>query len=151
MPARTAESQTPPVSSLPDLLLRNSLSPVTLDSLKEEYLRCLAGMARGIEPLRHVIRRLLDLGVHKKTLLEWATAAGYSDSHVRSVINRLLREAGARSRKPGAGRRTSQKSLKIMTFAIVTCGESEAGKHLLSAYHAWHVRMVAGKSQAQAA
>ncbi len=58
------------------------------DVLKAEYLDCFAARNPNSQTLLEVIKSLLQLGVARGLLFQWAVIAGYSPATVRSVNGR---------------------------------------------------------------
>ena len=66
--------------------------------------------------------------------MRWAVAAGYSQGHVRNVINRILRDAGFNERRRRRARPPAE-ALVLLNYACEHYG-GKAPKYLLAAYRA---------------
>ena len=105
------------------------------DALKEQFLNALASISANVRCLREAVVALVGRGFKRNELVRWAVAAGYSEGHVRNVINRILREAGCCERRSGAGPKTSDQALALLAYACERYG-IHAPKYLLAAYRA---------------
>ncbi|PWU11410.1 MAG: hypothetical protein C5B50_23375 [Verrucomicrobia bacterium] len=85
--------------------------------------------------LRQVVTRLYALGVSRQQLVEWAVAAGFSESFTRSLLSKLFCNSGQRSRKKGAGRKIPKEALALLALARNSFG-GKAPKYLLAVYRA---------------
>jgi len=106
-----------------------------IPALKEKYLDTLTVHAAATGSLRTTVIALIDLGVARSELVRWAVAAGYSESHIRNLLSRLLRGRGVSRRKRGAGRKAPQEALALLALALDQHGD-KAIKYLLAAYRA---------------
>lgn len=105
------------------------------DALKEQFLSALASISANALSLRDTVLALTRRGFKRNQLVRWAVAAGYSQEHVRNVINRILRDAGFRQRKRGAGRKPPAQAIALLQYASQLYG-ARARTYLLAAYRA---------------
>jgi hypothetical protein len=114
-----------------------NVCPIIADTpiLKQQYIDALASLCANGSSLRKIVTALIERGVPKRLLVDWAEEAGYSRSHIQSLLSRILCGAGQRERKPGAGRRVSAEALALLDYATTQFGENPA-KHLRAAYRA---------------
>jgi len=80
--------------TLPDVDGCARLSPVGLADTLFDNLDIPTVHAAAIDSLRTTVIALIDLGAPRSELLLWAVAAGYSESHIRNLLSRLLRGLG---------------------------------------------------------
>lgn len=117
-------------------------SASALDVLKEQFMRCLGNLSKGGHNLRTAVHGLLERGVTKTLLLQWAIDAGFSEGYARTVLNRVLREEHGARRKSGAGPKTPPEAIALLDLAIQRHGE-DGIKFLLSGYRAGKERLAA--------
>jgi len=110
--------------------------------LRAEFLTCLQSLAGAVlarrdakDRLRTVVTHSFFRGVAPRTLVRWAVANGYSESHIRNVISKILRDAGLHRRNLGGGRRVPQEALAILAFCRQKFGV-RATKYLAAAARA---------------
>ena len=92
-------------------------------ALKQKYLDCFGARATNAETWRQTVMRLIEQGVTRGTLLNWAIDAGHPRITVSSVLSRILVALGVRERQPGAGRRPSPEALELLEHVRVRYGE----------------------------
>ena len=110
--------------TLPDVDGCARLSPVGLADTLFDNLDIPTVHAAAIDSLRTTVIALIDLGAPRSELLLWAVAAGYSESHIRNLLSRLLRGLGGGGypvSPPLKGRHTGfKKNLPYLTVAFRT-------------------------------
>jgi hypothetical protein len=119
------------------------LEPIPLEichnkeQLKGEFVACLADISRPSGTLREVIVRLAGLGVERKEFVRWAVEAGYRKGYARTLLSKVLCDAGLRQRRRrrGAEMETPQEVLILIAFAREKFG-ARAGKLLRQAARA---------------
>ena len=122
-----------------------------VEALKKQYSDGLgASLEAATAVLRPVIEKLLPFGIGRKTLVAWGVAAGYSKGYVETLLSRLMCQAGARKRQPGAGPKTPQGALLILRFACDHFGEETGLRYLLAGYRAGRRQAAARALQHQA-
>ena len=89
----------------------------TRERLKEQYVECLGRAAAEFASLRRAIHALIEWGVSRRDLVQWAVEAGYSTGYVRSLVSRILEDPGLRCRKPGAVRKIPREALALRALA----------------------------------
>jgi hypothetical protein len=109
-------------------------------ALKQQYLDCFSGHTTNVETWRETVMRLIQQGVSRGTLLNWAVDAGHPKITVSSVLSRILVSLGLRERREGAGRKPSPEALELLAHARNRYG----GKFLNVLRAAWR----AGKAHA---
>jgi hypothetical protein len=102
-------------------------------ALKQQFLDSLASLSINALTLRQTVLALIKRRFKRSQLLRWAVVAGYSEGHVRNLINRILREAGFRQRRNGGGAKTPQEAIELRDYARNRYGV-KARKFLLAAY-----------------
>jgi hypothetical protein len=105
------------------------------ESFKLRYVVSLAQARKEIASLRETIKDCIDAGIRRQALVRWAEEAGYSTGYVRSLLSRILRELGVKSRKAGGGRKIPWEAVALRTLAQKHYGD-EARRFLLAAYRA---------------
>jgi hypothetical protein len=103
--------------------------------IKADLIEGLGHVQSGGESIKPAVRRALAAGVHWRTLLAWATEAGYKQGYARQTLGQVLRELGIRRRKRGAGHKIPPRALQILAEIERMDGEL-AEKLLLAAYRA---------------
>jgi hypothetical protein len=103
--------------------------------IKADLIEGLGHVQTGGESIKPAVRRALAAGVHWKTLLAWATEAGYRHGYALQTLGQVLRELGIRRRKRGAGQKPPPRALQILAEIERADGEL-AEKLLLAAYRA---------------
>jgi hypothetical protein len=96
-----------------DPLARREPSRAALES---EYLKDLASCVATVAAtaaLRNTILALVARGAEPRELIRLAIGAGFPERPVRTLISRILLEAGVRRRKAGAGPRTPPQAKAI--------------------------------------
>jgi hypothetical protein len=114
-PKGVTEARCPTELMKPQICYVHRAAPkqAVISTLKREYLACLASVWSSATSLRDTIQRLIQVGVERTDLIQWAIDAGHRQSYVRSLLSRILCELGVRARKPGAGRRPAPESMLI--------------------------------------
>jgi hypothetical protein len=107
----------------PKANLNNEKLP-SFSALKQKYLQCFGARIQNASVLRDVVRDLIDEGVPRQTLAEWAVDAGYAKGYVSSLLSRILVFLGLRERKQGAGRKPSPAALELLAHARDQYGEN---------------------------
>lgn len=118
------------------------------EALKKQFVHCLQTIAQSATTLRNVVVALIELGGDRPELVRWAAEAGYSPGYARTLLSKILCDAGLRARKPGAGPPTPQEALVILAFAHQRYGE-DAAKLLRAAARAAKAQAAAKTTQAQ--
>ena len=109
-------------------------------ALKQQYLECFQGRTTNAETGRETVRRLMEQGVSRGMLLNWAVEAGHPRITVSSILSRILVSLGLRERRKGAGRKPSPDALELLA-----CARSRYGERFLKVLRAaWR----AGKARA---
>src|SRR5206468_7574360 len=75
--------------------------------LKTSFFTLLRSASLKSFNLSRIVLALIRAGVSRGTCVLWAVECGFSKAGARSLLSRLLCEAGLRERKPGAGRKFS--------------------------------------------
>lgn len=110
------------------------------EALKREFLRCFSVRTNNTSRLREAVKRLIDRGVTRKTLVTWAVQAGYTKGYVSSLLSRILCSMGLRANRVGGGRKPSPDALELLAHS-----RGRYGKKFLNVLRAaWR----AGKAQA---
>ena len=85
------------------LILSQYNEPPARVGLKHSYLECLSALSASGAKLHQVVTALILAGVLREELVRWAVEAGYSESHIRNLLSKILRGSGSRHRRPGGG------------------------------------------------
>ena len=109
--------------------------PVSPREIKHNYLHCFGVRAGNTAALTQVVKVLVEQGVSRATLMDWAVGAGHSRATVASVLSRILCALGWRERREGAGRKVSPEALELLAFARVRYGL----RHVKILCAAWRV------------
>jgi hypothetical protein len=110
-------------------------------SLKKRFLQCMRLRTTSATALQGVVKRLIDLGISRKTLVAWAVQGGYSQGSASNFLSRIYSSLGFRERRAGAGRKPSPDTLELLAHARTRYGE-RAVKVLRAAWRT-------GKAQAK--
>jgi hypothetical protein len=102
-------------------------------ALKERYLDCIGLTSVSTTALQGVVAKLLNLGISRKTLVNWAVRKGYSRGSAANLLTRICKALGLPERHPGAGRIPSPETLELLALARTRYGE-RAIKLLRSAW-----------------
>jgi hypothetical protein len=140
-----------------DFTMRNQMPEFALDhhnpasetAFKANYLESLRLFANDASALRDVVNLLFDYGNCRETLVEWGVKAGYSLPYMRSLISKLLTSKGIRTRKPGAGRRSSSDVLAVVDLVRGRYGPERAPGLLRAAYREAKAQAAAEKVRIQ--
>jgi hypothetical protein len=117
-------------------------------ALKQKYLECFGARATNAETWRETVMRLIEQGVSRGTLLNWAIDAGHPKITVASILSRILVSLGLRERREGAGRKPSPDALELLDHVRVRYGERFL-KVLHAAARAAKTQLAAGGSQSE--
>jgi hypothetical protein len=117
-------------------------------ALKERFLQCFGARANNATALQDVVKKLIDHGVPRKTLVAWAVEADFSRSHIASVLSRIFVALGLRERQKGAGRRPSPAALELLAHARSQYGENFL-RVLYAACRAGKTQLAATNSQSE--
>ena len=105
-----------------------SAPPPDMSALKASYLGCFAARSTTTEALQKVVRSLvLDFGVERSTLVNWAVQKGCSIGHARTLLSRIFCSLGLRERGRGAGRKPSAEAFELLAHARNRYGEQFLG------------------------
>jgi len=110
-------------------------------ALKERYLECIGLTSVSTTALQSTVGKLINLGISRKTLVNWAVRKGYSRGSAANLLTRICKALGLPERQPGAGRIPSPETLELLAHARTRYGE-RAIKLLRSAWRT-------GKAQAK--
>ncbi len=111
-------------------------------ALKEKYLGCFGVRAASATAMQDAVKGLVQLGITRKTLHEWAVGAGFSAGYVRSHLSKMFCALGMRERAVGAGRKPSPDALELLIYARARYGDRFL-KVLRGALRAGKVRVAA--------
>jgi hypothetical protein len=117
-------------------------------ALKKKYLGCFDNRATNAARWREVVTALMDQGISRDTLVNWAVDAGHSRITVSSIVCRILVSLGLRERRKGAGRKPSPDALELLQHARVQYGERFL-KILRAALSAGRAQLAAGGCQSE--
>jgi len=117
-------------------------------ALKQKYLKCFDVRIMNATTWREVVTGLIDQGVSRHTLVNWAVDAGHSRITVSSMVCRILVSLGLRERREGAGRKTSPYALELLEHARIRYG-ARCLKVLRAAYRTGSAQLKAGVTQDQ--
>jgi hypothetical protein len=92
-------------------------------TLKEKYLACFGARSSNAVAMVEAVKGLVQLGVTRKSLVQWATAAGYDIASVRSLLSRIFCALGFRERAAGAGRKPTPEALQLLGYAREKYGD----------------------------
>jgi hypothetical protein len=92
-------------------------------ALKERYLDCIGLTSVSTTALQGVVAKLLNLGISRKTLVNWAVRKGYSRGSAANLLTRICKALGFPERQPGAGRIPSPDTLELLAHARTRYGE----------------------------
>ncbi len=113
--------------------LNQHIKSASDETLKQEYLACLASVSSTAVTLKRVVNELIDLGLTRQNLLQWAVDRGYNKPHVQSLLSKLLCQRGWRQRRPGAGRKPNPDALAILASVGSEYGHDRARRLLRAA------------------
>ena len=112
------------------------------EALKKKFLQCIGLRSTSATALQEVIKKLIEQGLSRKTLVAWAVQGGYSKGHASTLLSRIFSALGLRERKAGAGRKPLPDTLELLAHA-----QAKYGKRAIKVLRAaWR----AGKAQASA-
>jgi hypothetical protein len=104
------------------------------ENLKLQYQQALARLSREGLRIARAAEALLDVGVTRQELEDWAVEWGYQRQSIRSVLSRLLCHRGQRQRRIGAGRKKNPLAAALWDFLSAQLGRPGARK-LIRATH----------------
>src|SRR6266704_3067255 len=113
--------------------LNQPIKSASEETLKQDYLACLASLSSTAVTLKRVVNELIDLGLTRQNLLQWAVDRGYNKPHVQSLLSKLLCHRGWRQRKPGAGRKPNPDALATLASVRSEYGHDRARRLLRAA------------------
>lgn len=125
------------------ILIRSQMKALKpLSSLKKRYLQCFGVRANNVTTLQGIVKDLIQKGVSRRRLVEWAVEAGYTKGYVSSLLSRILVSLGLRERKKGAGRKPSPDALELLSYARSRYRKN----HLNMLRAAWRAGKTRGKT-----
>ncbi len=87
-------------------------------ALKAKYLAGFASQASHVGTWRQIVCALTeDFGISRRTLKNWAVAAGYDGKYVSTVLSKTLVSIGHREREKGGGRKASPEVEEMLAIA----------------------------------
>ena len=86
-------------------------------ALKERFLQYFTFRTKQSGVIRGVVRDLIEGGIPREILMDWAVEAGYSKSYVASLLSHILVSQGLRQRAKGAGRKPSAAAQSLLAYS----------------------------------
>jgi hypothetical protein len=117
-------------------------------ALEQKYLECFDAHSIKMEKWREIVLRLIDRGVSRGTLMNWAVDAGHPRITVSSILRRILVSLGLREHRKRAGRKPSSKTLELLCNVCIRYGDPFL-KVLRAAVRAGRVQIAADGSQSE--
>ena len=115
------------VKERPNLFLESGMvgnsSIQDKQALKEKYLGCFGVRAANATAMQDTVKGLVQIGITRKTLHEWAVGAGFSAGYVRSLLSKTFCALGMRERAVGAGRKPPPDALELLVYARARYGD----------------------------
>lgn len=105
-----------------------------IPQLKELFLAWMRKAEESLRSLKNVIIGLLDRGISRQTMVDWAIEAGFAEATARSVVSRVSCGAGRRCNAGGQGRPLPAEADELLHLAVERYGEEKAVR-LLGAAH----------------
>jgi hypothetical protein len=92
-------------------------------TLKRKYLECFDVRTTNAANWKRVVLGLIDCGISRETLVNWAVNAGHPKTTVSSTVSRVLCAIGIRDRRQGAGRKPSPEGIALLNHARCQYGD----------------------------